>query len=184
MSVPTTWATRPERPGDPADAAAVRAVVTAAFPSTAEADLVDALRLDADAWVEGLSLLACSPQGEVAGYALLTRCRVGGEPALALAPCAVLPAHQGAGAGSAATRAALTAAQRRLADAPRHEDAENLVVVLGHPRYYPRFGFTPASGHGVRAPFEVPDDAFLALALDPGRPTPRGTVAYPSAFRV
>lgn len=61
---------------------------------------------------------------------------------------------------------------------------ENLVVVLGHADYYPRFGFTPASAAGVTAPFEVPDDAFLVLALDPGRTVPRGEVAYPAAFGV
>jgi transposase InsO family protein len=61
---------------------------------------------------------------------------------------------------------------------------ENLVVVLGHPAYYPRFGFTPASGFGVSAPFEAPDDAFLALALDAARPTPAGTIVYAAAFGV
>lgn len=58
------------------------------------------------------------------------------------------------------------------------------MVVLGHAAYYPRFGFTPASGWGVTGPFEVPDDHFLALALDPERPTPRGEIAYPAAFGV
>ena len=56
--------------------------------------------------------------------------------------------------------------------------------MLGHAEYYPRFGFTPASGFGVTAPFDVPDEAFLALALDPVRPTPRGQIAYPPAFGV
>ena len=107
--------------------------------------------------------------------ALLTRAHVGGEPVLALAPCATLPAQQRRGAGSAAIRAALEAAR---------EQGENLVVVLGHAEYYPRFGFTPASGVGVTAPFDVPDEAFLALALDPERPTPRGQIAYPPAFGV
>ena len=94
---------------------------------------------------------------------------------LALAPCATLPAQQRRGAGSAAIRAALAAAR---------EQGENLVVVLGHGEYYPRFGFTPASGVGVTAPFDVPDEAFLAIALDPERPTPRGQIAYPPAFGV
>ncbi|GLI29844.1 hypothetical protein BCONGLO52_06850 [Brachybacterium conglomeratum] len=52
------------------------------------------------------------------------------------------------------------------------------------PSTTPRFGFTPASGVGVTAPFDVPDEAFLALALDPERPTPRGQIAYPPAFGV
>ncbi|MEJ2869821.1 N-acetyltransferase [Actinomycetospora sp. OC33-EN08] len=165
------WSTRAERPGDEP---AIRAVIEKAFPTPAEADLVDSLRADPDAWVD-LSFVTTSPDGELAGHALLTRCHINGGPALALAPCAVLPEHQGRGAGSAAIRAALDAARDR---------GENLVVVLGHADYYPRFGFTKASTHGVRAPFDVSDEAFLALALDPGRPTPSGTVTYPRAFGV
>ncbi|WP_017594914.1 GNAT family N-acetyltransferase [Nocardiopsis potens] len=166
------WAARPENDGD---AGAVRAVNAAAFPTEEEADLVDALRADPEAWIDGLSFVAEAPDGTVAGYALLTRCRVDGAPALALAPCAVLPAYQRKGAGSAAIRAALEAARAM---------GENLVLVLGHADYYPRFGFTPASGFGVRPPFEVPDEAMMALSLDPGRPVPTGTIAYPPAFGV
>ncbi|GAA1089563.1 GNAT family N-acetyltransferase [Nocardiopsis composta] len=168
----TMWTTRPETDGD---AGAIRAVNTAAFPTAEEADLVDALRADPEAWIDGLSYVAETPDGTVAGHALLTRCRVDGAPALALAPCAVLPEYQGKGAGSAAIRAALEAARAM---------GENLVLVLGHADYYPRFGFTPASGFGVRPPFEVPDEAVMALALDPGRPVPTGTIAYPPAFGV
>lgn len=168
----STWTTRAETPDD---IAAVRAVNLAAFPSAEEADLVDALRADASAWIEGLSTVALDKTGAVAGHALLTRCTVGGETALALAPCAVLPEHQRSGAGGAAIRAGLAAAA---------EQGENLVVVLGHAEYYPRFGFRPASGMGVTAPFEVPDEAFMALLLHPDRPAPRGAVAYPPAFGV
>jgi len=165
------WTTRSETPDD---TGAIHAVNVAAFPTTEEADLVDALRADPLAWIDGLSIVA-ETGGEVVAHALLTRCHVGDDPALALAPCAVLPAHQRTGAGSAAIRTGLDTA-RRL--------GENLVVVLGHADYYPRFGFTPASRFGVRAPFEVPDAAFLALALDPTRPTPTGVVRYPAAFGV
>lgn len=103
------WTTRTERPGDAADAAAVRAVVRAAFPTAEEADLVDALREDPAAWIDGLSRVALDEDGTVVAQALLTRCHVDGAPALALAPCATLPAQQGRGAGSAAIRAALDA---------------------------------------------------------------------------
>lgn len=167
-----TWTTRPETPGD---VAAVRAINLAAFPSAEEADLVDALRADPEAWIDGLSTVAVAPDGTVTGHALLTRCHVGGEPALALAPCAVLPSAQRTGAGSAAIRAGLEAARER---------GENLVVVLGHAGYYPRFGFVPASRFGIGAPFEVPDEAMMALALDDTRPVPSGTIAYPAAFGV
>ncbi|KUL51446.1 transferase [Streptomyces sp. NRRL F-4489] len=164
---------RTARPETPEDAAAIRAVNLAAFPTAGEADLVDALRADPDAWIDGLSLVAEAPDGTVAGHALLTRCRIGGRPALALAPCAVLPDHQRQGAGTAAVRAALAAARER---------GESLVVVLGHPGYYPRFGFAPASRFGIRAPFDVPDEALMALSLDASRPVPSGAIRYPAAF--
>ncbi|MCT1908210.1 hypothetical protein [Brachybacterium paraconglomeratum] len=77
-----------------------------------------------------------------------------------------------------------TRAERRAALEAAREQGENLVVVLGHAEYYPRFGCTPASGVGVTAPFDVPDEAFLALALAAERPTPRGQIAYPPAFGV
>jgi putative acetyltransferase len=166
----TNWSTRPETADD---VAAIRAVNLAAFPTAEEADLVDALRADPAAWMDGLSMVTTTPVGVVVAHALLTRCHVGGQPALALAPCAVPPEIQRTGAGSAAIRAGLDAARDR---------GENLVVVLGHAAYYPRFGFAPASRLGVRPPFEVPDEAMMALALDATRPVPSGTIAYPSAF--
>lgn len=171
MDTPLAWTTRPETA---ADIAAIRAVNLAAFPTPLEADLVDALRAD-PAWIDGLSLVAQTPDGAVAGFALLTRCHIGDGPALVLGPCAVLPAHQRTGAGSAAIRAALDAARAR---------GENLVTCLGHPGYYPRFGFTPASNHGVHPPFEVPDEAMMVFALDPAAPAPRGVIRYPAPFGV
>ncbi|UED84195.1 GNAT family N-acetyltransferase [Streptomyces profundus] len=167
----TKWTTRPETD---ADVAAVRRINLAAFPTAEEADLVDALRAD-PAWIPGLSLLAVATDGTPVGHALLTRCRVGEGPALALAPVAVLPEHQGQGAGSAAIEAALGAARTR---------DENLVVVLGHPAYYPRFGFGRASQQGIRATFDVPDEALMSLALHPDRPTPTGTIHYPVPFGI
>ncbi|MEU0297925.1 bifunctional class I SAM-dependent methyltransferase/N-acetyltransferase [Streptomyces sp. NPDC006175] len=168
----TTWTARTETA---ADVPAVRDILLAAFPTAAEADIIDALRADPKAWIDGLSMVAAAPDSTPAGYALLTRCHVDGQPALALAPCAVLPSAQRAGAGSAAIRAALAAARAM---------GENLVLVLGHADYYPRFGFTPASRFGIRAPFEVPDEAMMAMALDDTRPVPTGTIQYPGAFGV
>ncbi|MEU9676674.1 MULTISPECIES: GNAT family N-acetyltransferase [Streptomyces] len=168
----TTWTARPETTDD---ITAIRDINLAAFPTSEEADLIDALRTDPKAWINGLSLVTEGSDGTLAGHALLTRCHVDGEPALALAPCAVLPSAQRTGAGSAAIRAALDAA-RSL--------GENLVLVLGHPEYYPRFGFTPASRFGIRAPFDVPDEAMMAMALDDTRPVPTGTIQYPAAFGV
>jgi putative acetyltransferase len=167
----TAWTTRAETPDD---VRAVREVNVAAFPTAAEADLVDALRAS-DAWIEGLSIVTEDCEGTVVGHALLTRCHVDGTPALALAPCAVLPRVQRSGAGSAAIRAGLEAARAM---------GENLVLVLGHAEYYPRFGFTPASTFGIRPSFEVPDEAMMALALEPDAETPHGTIAYPAPFGV
>lgn len=168
----TTWTTRPETTDD---IPAIRDILLAAFPTAAEADIVDALRADPRAWIEGLSMVTTTAEGTPVGYALLSRCHVDGEPALALAPCAVVPSAQRTGAGSAAIRAALGAARAM---------GENLVLVLGHADYYPRFGFTPASRFGIRAPFEVPDEAMMAMALDGARPVPTGTIGYPAAFGV
>ena len=166
------WAVRPEA-ADGSEISAVRRVNNAAFPTANEADLVEALRQDRDAWLPGLSVVATAPDGEVVGHALLTRCHVDGTPALALAPVAVLPDWQRRGAGTAMIHALLDSA---------HAAGEQLVLVLGHPAYYPRFGFVPASGYGIKPPFEVPDEAMLALALDPGRPVPVGSIRYAPAF--
>ncbi|MGP3685797.1 GNAT family N-acetyltransferase [Streptomyces sp. IBSNAI002] len=168
----TTWTTRPETSED---IAAVRHINLGAFPTSGEADLVDALRTDPKAWIDGLSMVTEAPNGTLVGHALLTRCHVSGEPALALAPCAVLPSAQRTGAGSAAINAALAAARTM---------GENLVLVLGHADYYPRFGFTPASRYNICAPFDVPDEAMMALVLDNTRPVPAGTIQYPTAFGI
>ncbi len=165
------WTTRPELAED---RGAIREVLRAAFPTEEEADLVDALRAH-ESWLPGLSVLAEAPDGTIAGYALISRCHVGDSPAAALAPCAVLPAFQRQGAGSAAVRAALTAARGQ---------GERLVLVLGHPEYYPRFGFTAASGYGIRAPFDVPDAAMMALPLGDTHAIPEGTIRYPPPFGV
>ncbi|WP_030867608.1 GNAT family N-acetyltransferase [Streptomyces sp. NRRL F-2747] len=171
------WITRAETP---ADVPAIRGIGLAAFDTALEADLVDALRAD-PAWIDGLSVVSAGGEGDGAGggrpvgHALLTRCHIGDTPALCLAPVAVLPEYQNTGAGSAAIRAALRAAKDR---------GERYVTVLGHPAYYPRFGFTRASTHGIRLSIEVPDEAMMALALDEAHPLPSGTVRYAAPFGI
>ncbi|GAB2916339.1 GNAT family N-acetyltransferase [Streptomyces mayteni] len=176
-----TWITRAETG---ADVPAIREIDLAAFPTALEADLVEALRADDTAWLDGLSLVATEPDGRLVGHALLTRCHVGDTPALCLGPVAVRPDRQRTGAGSAAVVAALAAARER---------GERYVVVLGHSAYYPRFGFTRASAHGIGVTFDVPDEALMALALDAARPPPAslggapmpsGTVRYAAPFGV
>ncbi|MEU6737314.1 N-acetyltransferase [Streptomyces physcomitrii] len=166
-----SWTTRAETD---TDLPAIRETVLAAFDTPLEADLVDALRTD-PAWIDGLSLVSTTAEGRVVGHALLTRCHIGDTPALCLAPVAVLPTYQRTGAGSAVVRAALKAAE---------DSGERFVTVLGHPDYYPRFGFTRASRYGIGLSFEVPDEALMALALDADHPLPRGTIRYAAPFGV
>ncbi|WP_245553043.1 GNAT family N-acetyltransferase [Nocardia veterana] len=165
------WSTRAETA---ADIPAVHMLNTAAFGRPDEADLVDALR-DDPAWIDGLSIVTTAADGAVVGYALLTRCHIGQTAALCLGPCAVLPGRQRTGAGSAAIRTALRAAAER---------GEHFVTVLGHPEYYPRFGFRPASRYGIDVSIDVPDEALMALGLDPGRPLPAGRIHYAEPFGI
>ena len=165
------WTTRAET--EP-DIGLIREINLAAFETSEEADLVDALRTD-PAWIDGLSMVATGHDGTPVGHALLTRCHIGDVPALCLAPCAVLPQHQRTGAGAAAIRACLQEAQRR---------DERFVTVLGHPSYYPKFGFTRAAEHGIRVPIDVPDEALMALTLRRGEPLPAGTIRYAGPFGI
>ena len=78
---------------------------------------------------------------------------------MGLAPMAVLPEYQNQGVGSLLVRNGLSECQRAGFD---------IVVVLGHPRYYPRFGFIPASQKGLSCEYQVPDEAFMVIELRPG----------------
>jgi putative acetyltransferase len=149
------------------DADAVRAVHVAAFGQADEADLVEALRRDRLAVIG----MVAEVDETVVAHALLGRIAVGGAPALALAPVGVLPHNQRQGLGSAVVRAALAEATRL---------GERLVVVLGDPGYYRRFGFVAASGAGVTGPWPGPALQVLALpAYDGGV---RGEAVYPAPY--
>ena len=160
----------------PADVAAVREVNRLAFERPNEASLVDAIRAS-DAFLPDLSLVA-DDGGRVVGHVLFTRIgiRTDGElvPALALAPIAVHPERQREGIGTQLIRRGLDEAQRQ---------GERIVIVVGHPDYYPRFGFVPARARGLEIPFPVPDGVFLVRELVPGALDGlRGTVEYPAPF--
>ena len=145
----------PVRIEEPADFPAIHAVNRAAFESALEANLVVALRARA---AEAISLVA-EEGGTIVGHIMFSPVRltsVDGLRAMALAPMAVMPARQRAGIGSALVRNGLVECQRRGVEA---------VFVVGHPEYYPRFGFRRASEFGIACEFEVPDDAFMALEL-------------------
>jgi putative acetyltransferase len=162
------------RPEEPRDADATRRVLELAFGAGAsEADLVEALRAAGD-HVPELCLVAVAGEGEVVGHLFFSRARLAsGHDVLALAPMAVVPERQRQGVGAQLVEDGLERAART---------AFPLVVVLGHPEYYPRFGFEPAAAFGVTAPWEVPPEAWMAKPLPAYRPQARGLVAYPPAF--
>jgi putative acetyltransferase len=151
-----------ERPGH---VAGIRAVTVAAFGREDEARLVDELRTD-DAWLPKLSLVAIEG-GEVVGHVLATRGYLETGPALGLGPLSVHPDRQGQGIGSALVHALLGAAD--ALDEP-------LVVLLGAPRYYARFGFRPATGYGIEP------ERLQVRTLDAFDPGMRGRFRYPEPF--
>jgi putative acetyltransferase len=161
------------RPESGADHDAIRHVHERAFaPSAAEAKLVDELRAAGDL-VPELCLVAVEG-GEVVGHIALSRAGLAsGHGALALAPMAVLPERQRTGIGSALVSESLDRAAGT---------AFPLVVVLGHPAYYPRFGFEPGAAHGILDPYGAPPEAWMVHRLPAYTPDARGLVAYARAF--
>jgi putative acetyltransferase len=157
----------------PADFAAIRSLLERAFaPSDEEAGIVDGLRAAGD-HIAALCLVA--EQGDaVVGHIAFSRAELGsGHGVLALAPMAVAPEHQRSGIGTALIEEAM-----RGAAATRFP----LVVVVGHPDYYPRFGFEPAGQLGIASPFDVPAEAFMAYRLPSYDPAARGMLSYAAAF--
>ncbi len=167
------------RPEGPEDYAAIYEVNRAAFGQEAESILVEKIRRSPD-FIPELSLVAVH-DGRIVGHILfsLIRIRIKDRPdqertVLSLAPMAVNPEFQSRGIGSALVRRGLEIAR---------DLGRKVVVVVGHPDYYPRFGFSPARVKGLEAPFPVPDEAFMALELEPhGLEGLRGTLVYPPAF--
>jgi putative acetyltransferase len=157
----------------PADADAVAAVTTAAFErpgyEPVETPLLAALREDAG-WIPALSLVAVE-HGEVLGHVVCTRATCGGAPALGLGPIAVRPDRQRSGVGSALMHAVLGAAEAL---------DERLVVLLGDPAFYRRFGFVTATEAGVQPPDPAWGEHFLARPLTDEHP--RGPFRYAAPF--
>jgi putative acetyltransferase len=190
----------------PDQSAAVHAVTAAAFAGMpysrlnddnepTEAWLVDELRAG-DAWLPALSLVAVAgdgpvggaveraggvaggaagggPVGAVVGHVVCTRARLAGAPVLGLGPLSVHPDHQRRGVGSALVHAVLGAAD--ALDEP-------LVVLLGDPAYYGRFGFRPAHELGITPPVADWVDHFQARPLTAYDGSLRGEFVYPEPF--
>jgi len=143
------------REEQPDDAQQIRIVIQNAFGQTEEADIVDKLRA---ACTNSISLVAQSGD-RIVGQILFTPVTIQSEEriieGMGLGPMAVLPEFQRQGLGSQLVKAGLTLMEK--AKYP-------FVTVLGHPTYYPRFGFVPASRYGIRSEYEnVPDEAFMIL---------------------
>ena len=164
--------------------AAIRAVTAAAFSGVehsappvepdgvpGEATLVGWLRDDAG-WVPELSLVA-EVDGEVVGHVVCTRGSFAGGSALGLGPLSVSPDQQRSGVGSALMHAVLGAADAM---------GEPLVVLLGSPDYYGRFGFAPASTLGIEAPDPAWGDYFQARPLAAYDSSARGAFRYAAPF--
>lgn len=162
------------RPEERDDAAAVSAVHTEAFGRPAEARIVERLRQAAGFYLG----LVATDGGPIVGHILFTPVTLRGDRSsdlvLALAPMAVRPAWQRRGIGGALVHAGLEACR----DA-RHD----VVMVVGHPNFYPRFGFVPAPPLGLSSEPAMPAEAFMVAELTPGALRGRrGVVVYGSDF--
>ena len=162
------------RPEKPEDVPAIRIVNERAFGGAAEADLVDALRRDGKAPIS----LAAEDGGRVVGHILFSPVTIEtGERELVgvgLAPMSVIPERQNQRIGSLLVEEGL----RRC-----REEGHRFVVVLGHPDYYPRFGFVPAGRFGVKSEYDVADEVFMVMELQEGALSGcAGVVKYQSEF--
>lgn len=165
---------REERQGDENQ---VYHVVKSAFEKEVfsdhdEQNLVNRLR-KSENFIPRLSLVA-EEKGEIVGYILFTTIKVGEEKLLALAPVAVLPTMQGQRIGTK-----LIEAGHNMAKALGYRGC----VVMGHEKYYPKFGYQMASKFHIKAPFEVPDENFMAIELvKNGLQNISGVVEYAKEF--
>ncbi|MDT3496143.1 N-acetyltransferase [Bacillus toyonensis] len=145
------------------------------FSDKKEHELVKRIR-ECDAFIPELSIVAVDK--EIVGHIMLSKITIeqGGTTAdsLALAPVSIAPSHQKKGIGGKLITATLEKAK---------ELGYGSVVVLGHPEYYPKFGFERASQWNIKAPFEVPDEVFMVMELRENTlQGVEGIVQYSSAF--
>ena len=156
-----------------ADHTAVYALNWAAFGTRVEADLVNTLREKPSAIVS----LVADLDGQVVGHIMFSEVMLAELPAVKVAgltPMAVAPKHQRTGIGSALVREGLKRCEQLGYQA---------VVVVGHAKYYPRFGFVLAARHGLRCEYDVPQDAFMVVELQPrSLQSMHGLVRYDKLF--
>lgn len=156
------------------DVQAVRSIQELAFGRRDEAGLVDALRSEGVILLSLLAEIGERPVGHVLFSRMWVETGDGRVAAVALAPVAVLPGYQRQGVAAQLIRHGLD----RL-----RAQGERIVIVLGEPHYYERFGFAAERARRLRSPF--PADAFMALELRPGAlDRVQGRVVYPVAFGI
>ena len=157
----------------PDDIEKIRKVHLEAFETDTEANLVDALR---NTDVKLISLLA-EEDSEVIGHILFSPVALDGDnkiKVMGLAPMAVLPGWQRKGIGSRLIDEGLEACKKA---------GYGAVVVLGHPDYYPRFGFVPSVNYGIKSEYEVPPEVFMVKEMQEGiLKVAGGTVKYHKVF--
>lgn len=138
-----------------------------------EQDLVVALR-DSNSFIPELSLVAVQ-ENKIIGYILFTKIEIGEYEELALAPLGILPEYQRQGIGT------------KLIE-EGHKIAKKLgyhySIVLGSDKYYPKFDYIPASQYGIIAPFEVPNENFMAINLNDTHKEITGVVKYAKEFGI
>jgi putative acetyltransferase len=161
----------------PEDYEGIREVNDLAFHYGNESKLVERVRAS-DRFVPELSIVAVTEDHTIIGHILLSGIDIVSEnkavQTIALAPMAVRPDFQGQGIGSALVRAGLAECERL---------GFGHVVLIGHPDFYPRFGFRSAREKGLESPIPVPDHVFLASELNEGAlENISGTIQYPPAF--
>lgn len=156
----------------------VRDVVEAAFGRALEAGILDGVRGTPDWFADG-SLVAADGDGRVIGHVLLSRGMLAASDGTVteiglIGPVAVWPELQRRGVGDGLMRAAISAATARHLP---------VICLVGHPSYYPRFGFQPARALGIEPVVEDwPDAAWMVLRLPGWMPSLRGVVHFPPAF--
>ncbi|MEE9423168.1 MAG: N-acetyltransferase [Gammaproteobacteria bacterium] len=160
----------------PSDFNAIDVVNLSAFQGEAEAQLVSELR-GSEGFIPDLSLVA-ELNGRIVGHIVLSKVKLvadsGEREILALGPMSVVPSQSHRGIGTELMDAALARAKALCYEA---------VVVAGHPDYYQRFAFKPASGWSVSCNLAIPVDALTAMELTKGALAAGGEVQYPDLYR-
>ena len=141
------------------DHESIGAVIIEAFGNRGEADLVDRLRKSRQLTLSLVAVADSEVVGHIAFSPVMIRSEGGHRQAIGLGPMAVRPASQRSGIGSELIHCGLDMLRER---------GDGIVVVLGHPEYYPRFGFERSTKHGIKWEHDAPEEAFMVMELQEG----------------